>query len=274
MIKNNDLMSGKGEKGEWKTINGAHIYIADGQSVEDAMDKQFHKNKPENQDSERLKKILSERGQSEDEDFAKDTDYFGYGSLDELEKAHNAGYKKSIDQDKSRDDKYTTGNPDNINKQSSIVDIDKTLSDYKGSGSVDLVLPGGKWAQIRPQKDGTYLVRTNKGSKYVGTVDEAKKEVARDFISPDKAEAYATGGGHLSENGGYQGVSNVKTAPTFEYKSTVSNEARNKKIDELMSYGYTKEQSEQAFDASVNFWQKQLKCDRETAIKIVAKDNG
>lgn len=43
MEKNNDLMSGKGEKGEWKTINGTHIYIEDGQSVEDAMNKQFKK---------------------------------------------------------------------------------------------------------------------------------------------------------------------------------------------------------------------------------------
>lgn len=43
MEKNNNLMSGKGEKGEWKTINGAHVYIEDGQSVEEAMNKQFSK---------------------------------------------------------------------------------------------------------------------------------------------------------------------------------------------------------------------------------------
>lgn len=231
MEKNNNLMSGKGEKGEWKTINGAHVYIEDGQSVEDAMNKQFSKGGGSKaSDNDRLKKILSERGQSEDADFAKDTDYFGYGSLDELEKAHNAGYKKAIDQNKARDDRYTTGNPDNINKQSSVADIEKTLKDYKGSGSVDLVLPGGKWAQVRPQKDGTYLVRTNKGSKYVETADEAKKAVAGDFISPEKVKAYATGGGHLSENGGYQGVSNVDSAPKFEYKSTASEYAKGAKF--------------------------------------------
>lgn len=248
-------MSGKGEKGEWKTINGAHIYIADGQSVEEAMDKQFHKKQPKNQDSERLKKILSERGQSEDEDFAKDTGYFGYGSLDELEKAHNAGYKKSIDQDKSRDDKYTTGNPDNINKQSSIADIDKTLSDYKGSGSVDLVLPGGKWGQIRPQKDGTYLVRSNNGQKYVSTADEAKKELSATF-NPS------------SQNG------NTANENKSVVNNSTSDRLRSNKVQELMKYGYSKEQSEQAFEAAIEFWQKQLNCDREKAIQIVAKDNG
>lgn len=95
MEKNNNLMSGKGEKGEWKTINGAHVYVEDGQSVEEAMNKQFNKGGGSKaSDNDRLNKILSERGQSEDADFAKDTGYFGYGSLDELEKAHNAGYKK------------------------------------------------------------------------------------------------------------------------------------------------------------------------------------
>ena len=43
MEKNNDLMAGKGEKGKWITVNGSHIYVEDGQSVEDAMNKQFSK---------------------------------------------------------------------------------------------------------------------------------------------------------------------------------------------------------------------------------------
>lgn len=48
---------------------------------------------------------------------------------------------------------------------------------------------------------------------------------------------------------------------------------RNQKIEELTNYGYSKEESEQAFDACVDYWQKDLKCDRETAIIIVAQDN-
>lgn len=44
MEKNNNLMSGKGEKGKWITVNGSHVFIEDGQSVEDAMNKHFSKN--------------------------------------------------------------------------------------------------------------------------------------------------------------------------------------------------------------------------------------
>ena len=43
MEKNNNLMSGKGEKGKWITVNGSHVFIEDGQSVEDAMNKHFER---------------------------------------------------------------------------------------------------------------------------------------------------------------------------------------------------------------------------------------
>ncbi len=43
MKKNNDLMSGKGEGGKWITVNGSHIFIEDGQSVDEAMEKHFSK---------------------------------------------------------------------------------------------------------------------------------------------------------------------------------------------------------------------------------------
>lgn len=202
---------------------------------------------------------------------------------------------KEEPKDKQRADKYTVGNPDNINKQTTIDNIEKDLQSYKGSGSVDLVLPGGKWCQIRPQQDGSYLARTSNGQKFVSTVDEAKQEIVKSYnggvqhsksntaekmstamgISPDEAKAFASGKGHLSQDGGYNGVSNVKSAPKFEYKSNTGYEkVRSEKIQELMSYGYSQEESEQAFEASVDFWQKQLKCDRETAMKIVAKDRG
>lgn len=272
MEKNNNLMSGKGEKGEWKTINGAHVYVEDGQSVEEAMNKQFNKkdngkrwNETGLHNSEK-QPSKSHTLSDSDKTIVDDAIYWAQkegkgnvkGAMEQLE-ADMAGFLSygekgnyeavrdymreklgdsdssdkvaaSIDQDKIRDDKYTTGNPDNINKQSSTAEIENTLKGYKGSGSVDLVLPGGKWAQIRPQKDGTYLVRSNKGSKYVGTVDEAKKAVAGDFVSPEQAKAYATGGGHLSENGGYQGVSNVDSAPKFEYKSTASEYSKGAKF--------------------------------------------
>ena len=43
MKKNNNLMSGKGEKGKWITVNGSHVFIEDGQSVDDAVDRHFTK---------------------------------------------------------------------------------------------------------------------------------------------------------------------------------------------------------------------------------------
>lgn len=200
---------------------------------------------------------------------------------------------KEEPKDKQRADKYTVGNPDNINKQTTIDNIEKDLQSYKGSGSVDLVLPGGKWCQIRPQQDGSYLARTSNGQKFVSTVDEAKQEIVKSYnggvqhsnsntaekmstamgISPDEAKAFVSGKGLT--RGSYEGVSNVNSAPTFEYKTNKGYEkVRSEKIQELMGYGYSQEESEQAFEASVDFWQKQLKCDRETAIKIVAKDRG
>lgn len=200
---------------------------------------------------------------------------------------------KEEPQDKQRADKYTVGNPDNINKQTTIDNIEKDLQGYKGSGSVDLVLPGGKWCQIRPQQDGSYLARTSNGQKFVSTVDEAKQEIVKSYngsvqqgnsntaekmstamgISPNEAKAFVSGKGLT--RGSYEGVSNVNSAPTFEYKTNKGYEkVRSEKIQELMGYGYSQEESEQAFEACVDFWQKQLKCDRETAIKIVAKDRG
>lgn len=200
---------------------------------------------------------------------------------------------KEEPKDKQRADKYTVGNPDNINKQTTIDNIEKDLQSYKGSGSVDLVLPGGKWCQIRPQQDGSYLARTSNGQKFVSTVDEAKQEIVKSYnggvqhsnsntaekmstamgISPDEAKAFVSGKGLT--RGSYEGVSNVNSAPTFAYKTNKGYEkVRSEKIQELMGYGYSQEESEQAFEASVDFWQKQLKCDRETAIKIVAKDRG
>ncbi len=47
-------------------------------------------------DEERLEKILKERNLNEDKSFAKDTDYFGFGSLDALEKEHKSGYITNV----------------------------------------------------------------------------------------------------------------------------------------------------------------------------------
>lgn len=127
------------------------------------------------------------------------------------------------------------------------------------------------------------LVQDARNGKYNGmdinkqngasSTNTAEKMSTAMGISPDEAKAFVSGKGLT--RGSYEGVSNVNSAPTFEYKTNKGYEkVRSEKIQELMGYGYSQEESEQAFEASVDFWQKQLKCDRETAIKIVAKDRG
>lgn len=240
MEKNNDLMSGKGEKGKWITVNGSHIFLEDGQSVEDAMDKHFSKEKGKKDTRQHDKygnPLLDDKSRQVGIDAGKKyiEEITKYDSLDKViqsnvmpgylidkmsEAIHDSGYeddittqdfndmveqvtgyrfdtdayesnrgnwttyfKKSlqpqnntIDQNKPRADKYTAGNSDNINKATNKNNITKDLENYKGSGSVDFVLSSGRWLQIRPQEDGTYLVRGNNGQKYVSSVNEAKSE--------------------------------------------------------------------------------------------------
>lgn len=106
---------------------------------------------------------------------------FGYKDAENLQKElqeDDEAYKQFLNNktEENRNDKYTTGNPDNVNKQTTIANISNDLQGYKGSGRADLVLPGGKWIQIIPQKDDSYLVRSSNGQKYVGSVEEAKNE--------------------------------------------------------------------------------------------------
>lgn len=145
-----------------------------------------------------------------------------------------------LDQSKERDDKYFAHNDKrSINKAIKPDEVERTISGWNGGGYVDLVLPGGKWGQIRPQTDGSFLARSPKGQTYCKTPDEAKQKLIADIgsnpqganaessnklqksmgITPDEARAFATGKGTLSKDGGYNGVSNAKDAPTFEYKS-------------------------------------------------------
>lgn len=180
MEKNNDLMAGKGEKGEWITVNGSHVFVEDGQSVEDAVNKQFNKKKTADKNEQ-------EKRDPEIEEFSKKIG-MGYKDAEKMHKElqeEDEAYKNFLNNktDEDRNDKYTTGNPDNINKQTTPGDISTVLSNYKGSGQVDLVMPGGKWAQIRPQKDGSYLVRSSNGNKYVESADAAKKELNERFNS-------------------------------------------------------------------------------------------
>ena len=53
-------------------------------------------------------------------------------------------------------------------------------------------------------------------------MQSAEKITSSMGISPDEAKAFVSGKGSLTK-GGYEGVSNVKSAPTFEYKSQEQN---------------------------------------------------
>lgn len=171
MEKNNNLMSGKGEKGKWITVNGSHIFIEDGQSVEDAMNKHF--SKLSNNKDPKVEELANRVGLG-----YKDAERM-YKELQEEDKAYKDFLNDKTEED--RNDKYTIGNPDNINKSTTPDKISEALKNYKGSGQVDLIMPGGKWAQIRPQKDGSYLVRSSSGNKYVESAEVAKSELISSF---------------------------------------------------------------------------------------------
>lgn len=46
MEKNNNIMKGQGEDGKWITVNGTHILVGKGQSVEEAVNTKFDKKAP------------------------------------------------------------------------------------------------------------------------------------------------------------------------------------------------------------------------------------
>lgn len=151
----------------------------------------------------------------------------GYKDAERMHKEiqeEDEAYKNFLNNktEENRNDKYTTGNPDNVSKQSTIANIGNDLQNYKGSGSADLVLPGGKFVQIRPQKDGSFLVRTSNGQKYVSSVEDAKQEAITAYggsssqpgasttaekmstamgVSPDEAKAFVSGKGSLTKGG-------------------------------------------------------------------------
>lgn len=58
MNKDNNIMKGQGEDGKWITVNGTHIFVEEGQSVEDAMNSKFENSK--NYQESKVKVTLSD----------------------------------------------------------------------------------------------------------------------------------------------------------------------------------------------------------------------
>lgn len=140
MEKNSSLMGGKGENGKWITVNGSHIFVEDGQTIEDAMNKQF-----------------------------------------------KTGKKTSTD---NNDSKYESNG-------------DKIVGSYMDDN-------GMKYHIVQAPNGKYFNEYESSNAGPFESLEEAKKMMA-------KHRPNAT------ENGGYQGVSNVKDAPKFEYKSDGSN---------------------------------------------------
>lgn len=66
MKKDNNIMKGQGEDGKWITVNGTHVFVEEGQSVEDAMNSKFDKKSRADEDltkrAEALHKTMKEAG--------------------------------------------------------------------------------------------------------------------------------------------------------------------------------------------------------------------
>lgn len=59
MEKNNNLMKGQGEDGEWITVNGTHIFVEKGQTVKDAMNATFKKNTTQSTEKDTSYEVLN-----------------------------------------------------------------------------------------------------------------------------------------------------------------------------------------------------------------------
>lgn len=112
--------------------------------------------------------------------------------------------------------------------------------DYGVNGSVKDISVSGNTMKITVEEDGKIMTSTiNYIDDYSpeqlyniwqefpdndssNEMQSAEKITSSMGISPDEAKAFVSGKGSLTK-GGYEGVSNVKSAPTFEYKSQEQN---------------------------------------------------
>lgn len=66
MEKDNNIMKGQGEDGKWITVNGTHVFVEEGQSVEDAVNSKFDKKSNADKEltkrAEDLHKTMKEAG--------------------------------------------------------------------------------------------------------------------------------------------------------------------------------------------------------------------
>lgn len=84
MEKNSNLMTGQGEDGKWITVNGSHVFVQEGQSVEDAMNTQFNKKSKQNNNAGKNKPGITIGGKT-------------FKTSQEIDAYYDNEYKKSRD---------------------------------------------------------------------------------------------------------------------------------------------------------------------------------
>ena len=170
--------------------------------------------------------------------------------------------------------------------------------DYGVNGSVKDISVSGNTMKITVEEDGKTMTSTiNYIDDYSpeqlyniwqefpdndssNEMQSAEKITSSMGISPDEAKAFVSGKGSLSK-GGYEGVSNVKSAPTFEYNAQkyTGDKARFNNLFTGFEKGWgeravNEELSNIGFNegsiANFNSIRKTLKLDNEQAIEVLA----
>lgn len=170
--------------------------------------------------------------------------------------------------------------------------------DYGVNGSVKDISVSGNTMKITVEEDGKTMTSTiNYIDDYSpeqlyniwqefpdndssNEMQSAEKITSSMGISPDEAKAFVSGKGSLSK-GGYEGVSNVKSAPTFEYNAQkyTGDKARFNNLFTGFEKGWgeravNEELSNIGFNegsiANFNSIRKTLKLNNEQAIEVLA----
>ena len=139
MEKNNNIMKGQGEDGKWITVNGTHILVGKGQSVEEAVNTKFDKKAPakKNETSDEVlsvSKALNKTGKATTQSkevadmYKKNTNPHWNFTVKETPN----GYEISTE-------KNQEPNVNDITEKN----IDKVISDLPVGGEITIQLTGG-----------------------------------------------------------------------------------------------------------------------------------
>lgn len=134
MEKDNNIMKGQGEDGKWITVNGTHVFVEEGQSVEDAMNSKFDKKSRADEDltkrAEALHKTMKEAGLPVKKSIEETK-----AIMRNLDKMPDYGDEDAKDKPPAK----VKTNVDDITEEN----IDKVISDLPVGGEIAIQLTGG-----------------------------------------------------------------------------------------------------------------------------------